>query len=743
MLAQIILNSQPTGATAFVLQQGGKLYLASQNLAGLNFRIPDSVALIHYQDNSFTGLASIPGLKASISASHEFLYMSCDALCFNPNRLTAGHSTQPAITDDTGGLILDYDIVAEEGENRKGSIRSLANVRYASSMGRLYTDFVATAYDGHEDLLRLESGISIDIPESRKRTILGDTISRASDWSVPVRYAGIKFGTDFSLQPGFIAFPTPALSGSAGLPSTVDVYINDLRRFNGQIPAGPFSIENIPFISGQGDARIVVTDILGRQTILTEQFYAAPVMLRKGLTDYSIELGVLRNSYGQRSFDYGDEFASATWRSGISEGITLESHGAITQTHQSVGMGGIFMVGLSGTVSTAIAISQKDGDIGLLGRTAVDVSRRTWRGNITVEATTPHFFQLGQPENMSAPAWRVQARVGFPFMEHVRPSLIYTYSDQRKDADLETFSANINMDVWKNVSLSISAIQTVQPEQYTTIGLSLNVPLGNGMSAGAGARRSRDRITGSAYVQRSPSQGKFGYKASVTEGDFERYEASLMFRPEFARLQLDASHTNRDNAARISARGSLVIHEGEPYLAQKIDNGYAVVSLPDGMDATVYLDNRPIGTTGKDGKFLVPGLRAFENNKIEVDIRELSLQETVSDLRWNIVPARSAGSTLSAKPRLSKGYLIRLVDENGDALALGTRLQIMSHPPANKNETVFVVGHDGRSYINVHGEHRRISLQASKGEKSCRTTLDVKNLPSLAQEPETLVCIAG
>jgi outer membrane usher protein len=72
--------------------------------------------------------------------------------------------------------------------------------------------------------------------------------------------------------------------------------------------------------------QVIVTDLLGREQIMSETFFVNPILLRKGLDMHSVEAGWLRNRYGLTSNDYGDAFASATYRVGVTDALTSEVH---------------------------------------------------------------------------------------------------------------------------------------------------------------------------------------------------------------------------------------------------------------------------------------------------------------------------------------------------------------------------------------------------------------------------------
>ena len=119
----------------------------------------------------------------------------------------------------------------------------------------------------------LESTWTRDKPMQLTRLRFGDAISGASSWGGAVRFGGVQWATDFSLQPGFVTSPRPGISGEAALPSTVELYVDNLLRMRREVPSGPFSIQDLPVINGQGDARLVVRDILGREQVITQPFF--------------------------------------------------------------------------------------------------------------------------------------------------------------------------------------------------------------------------------------------------------------------------------------------------------------------------------------------------------------------------------------------------------------------------------------------------------------------------------------
>ncbi len=88
------------------------------------------------------------------------------------------------------------------------------------------------------------------------------------------------------------------MSGEVAFLSRLDYYFNGALRLRREVPSGPFSIQDLPALTRQGEARLVVRDLFGREQIVTQRFYTSARLLQQGLQAYSYELGYLRNNFG-------------------------------------------------------------------------------------------------------------------------------------------------------------------------------------------------------------------------------------------------------------------------------------------------------------------------------------------------------------------------------------------------------------------------------------------------------------
>ncbi len=175
---------------------------------------------------------------------------------------------------------------------------------------------------------------------------------------------GLSLSRDFSIRPDIITYPLPTFAGKTAVPTAVDLFINGYRSSNSQLQPGPFTITDIPYINGSGEAVLVTTDALGRQVSTTLPFYVASTLLKPGLSDGAFSAGALRRDYGIKNFSYGPVAASGSYHYGATDWLTLESHAEAASSLALGGFGSLIKLGNFGVLNGAYTLSQMRGNHG-------------------------------------------------------------------------------------------------------------------------------------------------------------------------------------------------------------------------------------------------------------------------------------------------------------------------------------------------------------------------------------------
>ena len=313
VLLDVSINQQRKD-TVLLLRSEGRVFAGAEDLRRWRMRLPETNPLTLYGED-FYALDALEGLTYRLDESTQTLAMQVPPGLFDATRLAGKEAKFSAPTPASLGGFLNYDVTANhtQGQTKTNGLLELGGF---GSWGTAQTRILALDLGGQASAIRLDTTWTRDQPMQLASLRFGDAISGTSSWGGAVRFGGAQWATNFSVQPGFVTFPLPGISGEAALPSTVDLYVDSALRMRRQVPSGPFSIEDLPVPNGRGDARLVVRDILGREQIITQPFNTNSQLLKQGLHDYSYEVGFVRRNFGIDSNNYGRPVVVGTHRLG-------------------------------------------------------------------------------------------------------------------------------------------------------------------------------------------------------------------------------------------------------------------------------------------------------------------------------------------------------------------------------------------------------------------------------------------
>ncbi len=544
--------------------------------------------------------------------------------------------------------------------------------------------------------IRLDTTWTYDRPAQLDSLRFGDAISRAGSWGRSLRFGGVQWATNFATQPGFIAFPLPGLSGDAALPSTVELYVNNALRMSRQVPSGPFSIQDLPVVTGLGEARLVVRDLLGREQVITQPYYASPNLLQQGLQDYSYELGLVRKNFGIDSNSYDRPLAAGTHRLGFSDWFTGEVRAELLGNQQAVGLGGVLLGPAAGVFTGSLATSRSDqGSGGLLGLGFQRQTRHLSFGANT-QLASQRFAQAGLQPGELAPRQISQAFVSLATTDYGVFAVNYTHQAFRDREEIKILSGSYSRNVGDIGFMNVSLLRFLGEDASTTLSLNFTVPLGERTSASINATAQPAGEQALVQVQRSLPMGTgLGYRLLAGVGDSDRREAGLNLQNEVGTYNLEAGQSRGERAFRGSASGGVAFLGGSAFLSRRITNSFAVVQVPGYANVGIYADNQLVAHTDADGNALLPRLRPYQQNPIRIEQADLPLDAQIDALQLDAVPYFRSGLLLKFPVKRSRGALLTVVLENGELLPSGALAQIVGEHeefPAGLRGEVYLTG---------------------------------------------------
>ncbi len=176
---------------------------------------------------------------------------------------------------------------------------------------------------------RLDTALLLDFPEYTARLTVGDGITSPGTLGDAVRFTGVHWATDYATRPGLTPYALPAVTGTANMPSSVEIYINNALVQRSSVDAGPFQLNNIPVPVGEGAVDIRMRDMLGQVQQLSVPYLVSPQLITAGLTTVDLAAGTVREDYGIESFAYGKPFLSGAMLHGLNNATTLNASAEI------------------------------------------------------------------------------------------------------------------------------------------------------------------------------------------------------------------------------------------------------------------------------------------------------------------------------------------------------------------------------------------------------------------------------
>jgi len=682
------------------------------------------VEAVPYRGQIWFPLSSVPGYEGQLNASNQSLDLRFSPSAFATTRLTQEALKRPRVSAPLTTLFANYDLSYTRSDFDGGvatrELGATTELGLSSGLGVLTSSYVGRNLSGDQYLgprswVRLETTFNRDFPDDNLSLRLGDTATRTGTWGRSVYFGGVQLARNFALSPGFLTQPVPVLSGQASSPSTVELYINDALRQTSQVPSGPFTIDNFPLLTGTGQARIVVRDLLGRETVLVENFFSHLYLLRQGLSDWSIEAGAVRSNLGIESADYGERFGSGLLRYGINNGLTLETRAEASGRTLGGGLG--FTAELPAQVLGQIAVAGSQDDSNGSGtQWLLGAEYLSLRHGFTArtEGATEDYRRIGQTE--STPPYRRQNLLSYTYFAerfgHL--GLAYARIDTYASSPVTTYTANYTVGVGQRSSLTFNVTHVSGgPNGDNSVGVNLVIPLdGRTTLSGSATRRSGGT---DGYVSANKGLGVEsgeGWRALAGRRAGQNYaEGGLYYQGGHGLVTADASGSSSSQTVRLGAQGGLVFADGSAFASRRVQDSFALVEVPGYAGVGVGFQSSVLTRTDTNGKALVPGLLAYRPNSIRLDPNELPISAELDTIELVAVPPARSGVKVSFPVRSGRGALIKIVLEDGQPAPAGAEIELAG------DTKDFYVARRGEAFIT--GLQTKNTLRLKWNGQSC------------------------
>jgi outer membrane usher protein len=668
-------------------------------------RVVDGVA--------YFDLQNIAGLQILRNAARAEVTLTATSSAFKASAISANVIPLSEVPLYVPGGFVNYDLALTQTPAGASHDALLGLGLFAGTA--LVTNTVALR---DASSVRLMSSYQTDSPQTLKTLRLGDSANNTGAWGLGVLFGGVQYGTNFAVRPDFISQSMPGVAGNALLPSTVDVYVNNVLRTAQSVDAGPFAIQNLPLVNGQGDMQVVVRDLLGREQIISQPFMASPNLLREGLVQSSYEFGVLRRNYGLQSDDYGDPFATLTWAKGLSSHWTSEVRAEVQPDTATLGITNAVMLPLWNSVLQASVVASGGAQEGGMFSALYSYSGKKLSINARTTFTSLGFRQLGtDPNNLPARLGTLQAT-----MPLGSGTLIanYLYQQSQADAQVRVLQLSFSQRLSANVLATFSVINADAPSGMAVM-VGLTVLLDRTHFSNASVNHAQGADTVSVDFTKAADTGEgVGYRLATTQGPDNAVQyAGFTSNHSFVSWGAEAQQQNDATSTRLWATGGAVSLGQGVYFSRGIAESFAIVQVGQTADVPVYLESQLVARTGADGSALVNNLRAYQNNRVSVDPLAVPLDSSMGAMSQMVQPRLLGGVQLDFAVHRVIGMTLTVRRPDGTGLPPWTAIQVQGLAQA------FVTGLRGEVFVEFPSPGKYHVIASLQGGSACGFYLDV------------------
>lgn len=737
-VVEIILNTENKGEYFVVLTETGDVLIQRDDLATLPLREDLGEALL-LDDGEYVSLRSITGIALEIDTDNAQLIVNANAPLFKGNMVNLGTNLGEAIRSPVvNSAFINYALSTDAINGTHSTQTSL------ELGGRTKEIFAASTFNYTDDsngdkFVRLMTSARTDNRTDMTTLTFGDHfVSSGSAMNSNIIIGGFNYSRNFSVAPYFTTSPSLQMRGFLETPSQLEVYSNGYRVNQLDLPPGEFVLDDIPAQSGLGNTEIVIRDAFGRESTIYESHYYSQILLRKGLSDYSHSIGFIRNSFGEKNFDYGDPVIASRYFQGITDQHTLGYNLGISKQHVNMSPAINMQFAHFGTLGFSVEASRSAGLNGHGATVDYSFQSRTFSLNMSYRAMTKHYANLGVDPTTDKPASLFNLGTGLNMKHYGAISFRYSDSRYQESGDNVSYGIFYNRSLSRKTHLFLNALrnETNESPAENEFFIGVHISLDEDHSANIGhTKRDNDRVKQALFQRSLPSGNGGGYSLNIEENDTSTtWQAIGQYKTSTGRYEA-RYYDNNDYFA--SAAGGIGFIDNSWFLSRPINDSFAKIKTGSLQDISITYFGNEVVRSNKDGEAIIPVIRSFHNNRLGINEKDIPLDFNVESLSQTINPDYRGGVVVDfglKRFRAVTGQIFIQSSEGKEALEFSTlKVNLASRTLEG------LIGHGGEFYIENLPPGQHEGLVDYMGSH-CSVNLNIPDTDELMLDLGDLTC---
>jgi outer membrane usher protein len=311
--------------------------------------------------------------------------------------------------------------------------------------------------------------------------------------------------------------------------------------------------------------------------------------------------------------------------------------------------------------------------------------------------------------------------------------------------DLRRATVSSTISVTRRLSFFVSASRGRIDGLWANGGFaSLSLGLGARTTTSASVEGRDGRALTGVDLQRSAPVGPgIGYRVQATglsEGS-QIVEGDLRAQTRWAQLDVHQFVADGTRQRWAQVNGSLVAIGGRVLASRPVQDGYALVRVPQVKGVRAYVSQQEMGRTDRRGDLLVPNLLAYYGNQISIADADVPIDRTLTT-RQLLLATPYRGGAIAEFPATRDWRVAGALVVPGDARALrGQHALDATVTVATPNGSIESwLGAEGELYLEGVGPGRFVVTVVS-GDFRCEAALVVRASTAPVIRVGTLDCV--
>ncbi|MDU5358466.1 MAG: fimbrial biogenesis usher protein [Klebsiella oxytoca] len=496
------------------------------------------------------------------------------------------------------------------------------------------------------------------------------------------------------------------VSGIARTPQArVEIRQNGQLIFNTLVPAGPFTLDDVPMVRSNVDLDVTVIESDGS----TNHYIvpAASIKVRNltrpnGLT---LSAGKVRGIDGDYSeplvFNVSDGWQIYPW-------MNILVSGEVAKDYYALGAGTVFMVKDDWNVSSSLAASNAQFGNNSDGLKSELQSDYSFNDNVSLSASVAH-YSSNYRELVDALSEDYQgydnsytANMHWSYPQIGTFSAGFSYNQARNDERDSRYLLLSWGKTFKYASINVnwqSAVGNADESQNNDLFyVNLSIPLGGSQIISSYMRKQGDRTNYGLANSGSLGDNTYYYISADRDNESKEnsFNGNINTNLHYTQLSVGGgSSGDRQRNYNATLAGGIAMHkDGVTFSPYSIKDTFAIAKLNEpkaGVEITT-----PQGTvwTDKWGQAVVPGLIEWHNSRIEVNADKLPQNMALANGIKYIAAAHASVGEVNFKILKSRRVMLRARQANGKPVLKG--LSVVDE----KDNYVVTVVDDGHIFLN-------------------------------------------